>query len=520
MQREDSPTNPAIAIERPSTLRLAYWELLIALRSGGVRIALIVLALLLSIALALGVIRTQQRQADARLAEQENQQIKQLFDDVFEGASAPAEPTEPNSSRSSRLAKQLRMTARSPYMVSHSTNLWDVSLFPSPLSVLSVGASQTWPDLYQVHGISFAKTVQRSEQLRRVASAYGPFDAAFVVMAIAPLIIIGLTFNISSQDRESGLQKLIEAQTWKLGKLMALRCFIRAVLVIGVVICLVNGALLFAFGSQFDLNVVTNLLTWNVTATLYLLIWAALSLFVNSFAKSSATNGAALLLLWLILVLLIPRIVSNIVQEAVPTLKESQLVEREKSTFDQVSENADGLLARFQTEHPEIEISLDDEQQMALVRYLLAHDAAGDQAAENVCSHYSAQSLRTRYLNLCDWISPAISFRNQSDQCSGNSDQAFVAFSARAADIQSRAMEVFLLPSITNQQCTAETIAALPNLQVSDIPKRPSLLISTASIASMLVWLIIFLVLGAWKFQLKHLPQEDKLPQRAGVESA
>ena len=92
MQAEDSPTNPAIPIERPSTLRLAYWELLIALRSGGVRIALIVFALLLSIALALGVIRTQQRQADARVAEQENQQIKQLFDDVFEGASAPVEP--------------------------------------------------------------------------------------------------------------------------------------------------------------------------------------------------------------------------------------------------------------------------------------------------------------------------------------------------------------------------------------------------------------------------------------------
>ena len=508
-------------IEKPSTIRIMYWESLIALRLRGVQVALVVFGLLLSVAIVLGVIRTQARQNDVRFAEQENRMVKEVFGNVLQGTLDSAESNQEISSRQSRIAKQLRMTARSPYLVSHASNLWDVSLFPSPLAVLSVGASQAWPDRYRIHGVSLAKTLQRNDQIRPATSTYGPFDVAFVVMAIAPLVVIGLTFNVSSYDRESALQNLIVAQTLSLGKLMAVRCFVRVALVIGLVIFIVNGGLLIAFGSQFDLNVIINLAIWNVLATVYLLVWSALSLFVNSFAKTSSTNGAALLLLWLVLVLLIPKFVSNSVQAAVPTHIESELAEREQATFDQASKNADGLVKSFQAKHPEIEIRLDDDQQMTLVRYLLAHNAAGAQAADNVSSHYSAQSSRATYLNFCDWVSPAVSFRNQSDLCSGNSEPAFIAFSVRAANVQSQVMEVFLQPSITNQECTIETMSALPSFQTSDIPKRPSLLNSISSIASMLVWLAILVSLGTRRVRVTDLNKEHKrLPHEVGVEGA
>ncbi len=492
-----------------------------ALRSGGVRITLAMFGLLLVIAMILGVIRTQMRQRDARFAEQENRLVKEIFHDVLHGTLDSTEATSDNSDKQSRITKQLRMTAKSPYLVSHSSNLWNVSLFPSPLSALSVGASNTWPNLYQIHGVSLSKTVQRSDRVRPIASVYGPIDVTFVVMAIAPLIVIGLTFNASSRDRESALQNLIVAQTPSLGKLMAVRCFVRAALVIGLVACVVNGSLLIAFASQFDLNVIGNLAIWNSVAMLYLLIWAALSLFVNSFAKTSTANGAALLLLWLILVLLIPRFVSNAVQDAVPTLPENELVEREKRSFDRATRNIDRVLQQFQSEHPEIELRLDDEQQMTLARYLLAHSAAGKEAAENVSAHYSAQSLRAKYLSFCDWVSPAISFRNQSDQCSGNSERSFIAFSARAGDVQAQVLEVFLQPSITNQECNMETIAALPGFQESGIPRSPSFLNSVTSIASMLVWLTILVSLGTWRFRAKSSSIErTQLPKSGGGENA
>ena len=508
-------------IETPSTIRLVYWESLMALRSYAVLFALAIFGVLLAIAIALGVLRTQARQSVVRLAEEENCMVKEIIGDVLQGTLNSPGTTKESTSRQSRITKQLRMTARSPYMVSHAPNLWDVSLFPSPLSALSVGSSQTWPDVYRIAGVSLSKTVQRSTRVRPATSAYGPFDVAFVVMAIAPLVVIGLTFDVSSRDRELGLQNLTLAQTRSLGKLMAVRCFVRAAFVIGLVVCIVNGTLLIALGDQFDWSVVVSLLIWNVVATVYLLIWAALSLLVNSLAKTSSTNGAALLLLWLILVLLIPKFVSHAVQQAVPTRPESALAGREKDTFDQVSENVEDIVKSFQSEHPEIEIRLDDEQQMTLVRYLLTHRAAGSQAAENVRSHYYAQSLRTKYLNYSDWISPAISFRNQSDQCSGNSELAFVAFSARAADVQAEVMEAFLLPSITNEECTVETIGGLPSLQISDVAKRPSRLTSILSIVAMLVWLTILVSLGIRQFRVKDLSHEHKsLRQNKGVESA
>ena len=194
-----------------------------ALRSYAVLVALAIFGLLLASAVVLGVIRTQARQSDARFAEQENRMVTEIFDDVLQGTLDSNETTKEAASRRSRITKQLRMAARSPYLVSHSSNLWDVSLLPSPLSALSVGASQTWPDVYRIRGISLSKTVQRSERVRPATSAYGPFDVAFVVMAIAPLVVIGLTFNVASRDSELSLQNLMLAQTCSLGKLMAIR---------------------------------------------------------------------------------------------------------------------------------------------------------------------------------------------------------------------------------------------------------------------------------------------------------
>ncbi|MEM7454518.1 MAG: ABC transporter permease subunit [Planctomycetota bacterium] len=497
MQRRENKT------DRAGLIRLAYWESLIALRSGGVRVTLAVFGLLLTIAIILGVVRTQTRQNDSQMAEKENHLVKEIFRDALQGTLDSSGDAEEPSTRQSRLTMQLRMTARSPYMVSHSTNLWNFSLYPSPLSALSVGASNKWPDLYRIYGLSLSSTLERSDRIRPVASVYGPFDVTFVVMTIAPLVVIGLTFNASSGDRESTLQSLVVAQTPSPGNLIAIRCFVRAGLVIGLQACIVNGGLLIAFSNQFASDIVVNLAVWNAVAALYLFTWAGLSLFVNSFAKSSSANGTAMLLLWLILVLLIPRAVSSAVENAVPTLPESELVALEKNTIDQATENIDEVVRRFQDENPGIELRPDDQQQMALVEYLLAHDEAGGMAVENTLAHYSGQTMRANYLAFCNWISPAISFRNQSDRCSGNSEQNFVDFTVRAAETQAGVVKVFLKPSITNEECSVETIAELPRLQDSESSRRPLFPSSLQPIAAMLLWLAVLVITGTKRFRVR-----------------
>lgn len=502
-------------IPKPKILRLAYWESCIGLRSFGVQITLIVFSLLLCISTVLGILRTTTRQNQARIAAQENQTVKTLFLRALQGTLESNEPSEPDSEKQARLSQQLRMTARSPYLMSHAANLWNVSLFPSPLSALSVGNSNTWPDRYRIQGLSLSKTIRRSDDVRPVASVHGPFDTVFMVMVIAPLVIIGLTFNAASRDRESALQNLVVAQTPSLGKLMALRCFVRAGWVIGLVVCIVNGSLLLAFGSQFDGPTVLNMAIWNIIATLYLLVWAAFSLFVNSFGKSSAANGGALLLLWLVLVLIIPRLVSNAVENSIPTQPENQLADLEQTMIEEASEQKDKLFQRFNSEHPEIDIRRDDEQQIALAEYLLAHRHAGGQASENVSRHYSGQAQRGRYLNGCRWLSPAISFRTQSDFCSGNSEQAFIAFTAWAAATQSQLTEAFLPASIANQECTLETIAALPELQNRDTPKRSFLGDGMFSIGSLTLWWIILTALGIRGFHVTQASKADASSQQS-----
>lgn len=502
------------SVKKPNAFRLAYWEFLLAIRSGAVQITLALFLLLMTTAMLLGVVRTQARQGQADVNEAENRLVEMVFRDVLlgkqESPDVNAEDSTEDSTRQSRLEDQLRLSAKSPYLVSHATNLWSVSLVPSPLSALSVGECDKWPDQYPVHGVSLAKTIQRTDRVRPSSNAYGPFDATFVVMAIAPLVVIGLTFNVSSRDRETGLQSLMVAQTPSLGKLMAVRCFVRAVLVILLVASSANGILLFGFASQFDSNVIVNLAIWNVAATCYLLTWASVSLFVNSFSMSSSANGAALLLLWLILVLLIPRFVSNAVQVSVKTLPENKLAELEKDVRDVAAQDLDGLVKGFQAENPDVDLDLDDEQQMAFAGYLLAHDAVGRQAEEIVARYYAPQLSRAKHLEMSSWLSPAISFRIQSDQCSGNSELSFVAFSAHAASVQADVLEAFLVPSIKNQECTVETIESMPAFQELSISKETQLSKSFLFISALLVWAAVFAGIG-----MRRLGAKD--PKKAGT---
>lgn len=486
-------------------LSIVVWEWRIVMRAAGVRLALALLGLLMVIALLLGAVRTRERQKAAALAEKENSWAKAIVGGAIQGNSSEAAPASEDFVGEARKEKQLRQIAKSPYLLSHASELWTISLWPSPLSCLSVGASESWPDRYRLIGVSRSQTLERDERIRPLASVHGPFDATFVIVAIAPLIVIGLTFNAASSDRERGLQNLIEMQASSIETLLLLRCLVRASAIILVTESVTLAVVLPAFGDQFNFQAYFNLAIWGVAVALYLLVWVSLSFLVNSMGTTSTANGAMLLLMWVVLVLLVPSFVSYAVQAGIPTLAHSDLAAREKAALEIASKNADELLQRFRSEHPEVVFDLDDDQQLTMARYLLAHDAVGNQVTDDVAKHFSGHRKRARYLELADWISPAISLRSATDQCSGNSERAFVAFSSHAGGIHANYVGHFLIPSIANQECNQELINSLPEFQEVSLAMKVSTEGMIHSLISMSTWLILSTCLGMCWFRVKRL---------------
>ena len=183
-----------------------------------------------------------------------------------------------------------------------------------------------------------------------------------------------------------------------------------------------------------------------------------------------------------------------------------------------VSGDSDTLLQQFQLANPNLELRSDDPQHMTLTRYLLAHHAAGANVTEMVSAHYSGHLQRLGWLDLADLLSPTISIRNASDQCSENSEFASIAFATHAGNVHAKLIETFLLPSIANEESTVQHIAALPRLHEATIPGRISKRTVLFATGSLLIWLVLFTVLGYRNTSLRNRcgERDDRMQEGVG----
>ncbi len=103
-----------------------------------------------------------------------------------------------------------------------------VSAQPGPLADLSVGVSDHQPTTAET---SQWRTIERlfgSYEFQSPAVlAEGPFDLAFVVIFVMPLLMIAMAFDVLTEDRERGRLSLILAQPVSVGTVVFSRLSVR-----------------------------------------------------------------------------------------------------------------------------------------------------------------------------------------------------------------------------------------------------------------------------------------------------
>src|SRR5690606_31427453 len=73
-------------------------------------------------------------------------------------------------------AEELKLAASSPDLLAHYDGIWWTWKKPSPLSVLAIGESTTWPDRYRLSAPSHTETLRRDILENPFHSRVGPFD--------------------------------------------------------------------------------------------------------------------------------------------------------------------------------------------------------------------------------------------------------------------------------------------------------------------------------------------------------
>jgi hypothetical protein len=246
-----------------------------------------------------------------------------------------------------------------------------------PLVDASAGRSGYDPYATTVSLRARADTLFKRTQLGNPeVLARGRFDLGFVAVIIAPLLLIGLGHGIFVADRDSGVARLVLAQAGGAGRLLLARSLPRLALVVLPLL----GALAWLLLTGPDVpGRAAAALSWGLVVLLYLALWWAIILFVNSLRISAETAALALVSGWALLSLVLPALITAMAQLAYPP----------PSRFDQIATARAAEIAA--TSHWDNDHRQPPEGDVAGARADLARSIAIGAAVENAVAPVSTR---------------------------------------------------------------------------------------------------------------------------------
>jgi ABC-2 type transport system permease protein len=244
----------------------------------------------------------------------------------------------------------------------------------SPLAFLDLGQSDIYPSAYKPYdpGQFYRETTPSAPQAGNPLSLMiGGFDPAFVVIYLLPLFIIGLSFNLLSSEKESGVLGLLLSHPVSLHTVLWAKIVARATLVFVPTLILITGGMLALDVNWNEEASVTKLILWLAAVLAYQTFWFGLAILVNSFGRSSSANALILAVCWLGFALLIPSACGLVARTVYPVPSPAVLREAKRDAImdvgadlwsqgvkelDDENSRTSKLVARFLEENSDLKI--------------------------------------------------------------------------------------------------------------------------------------------------------------------
>ena len=341
--------------------------------------------------------------------------------------------------------------SRSPYSaryIGRRMGLRYAYLPPAPLASLSVGQSDLYPPYFLVNTQSPQRQKRNSELENPNHLLESRFDPAFVTVYLFPLLILALTYNLISSEREQGTLAMVLSQPVSLQKFVVSKVGFRAFLVLALVIGLSFLAFLLNGVNLLDGSVTPSLLMWIGIVVAYSAFWFGLAVVVNAFGQSSATNAIILAALWLGFVVLVPSVVGLVVKSLYPVPSGVEfIVTLREASMNARAEEAQ-LLSVFYEDHPEL---LPEDEQPDMEEFDTLQWAAEmtvEESMQPVLDRYDLQlSNQQAQVNRLRFLSPAIVTQEALNEIAGTGLTRFRHFMSVVDDFHEK-WRAFFVPKV------------------------------------------------------------------------
>lgn len=219
------------------------------------------------------------------------------------------------------------------------------------MAALAIGQKDLNPSIQQVKILGLEGQKYNTDLVNPNKLLHGNLDLSFVLVYVFPLLIIGFTYNLRSEEEETG--------TWKIVSVMSnsnLK-FLWSKLLVRLAILVLLMGLLYLMASLV-LSIPFNLgsLAFFVTGLFYIFFWFSLSFWIISLKRNSNFNALILLSFWLVMVIVLPAIANNYITNKYPVPEALTAMIKQRDGYHKKWDlEKKGTMEKFYSLYPQFE---------------------------------------------------------------------------------------------------------------------------------------------------------------------
>jgi ABC-2 type transport system permease protein len=374
---------------------------------------------------------------------------------------------------------------------------------PSSLAFAAVGQRDIQPFTLRVRALGLQSQLYESENINAELALPGPFDWTFVLIYLAPLVVIGLMHDLIAGEREAGRLRLLLSLPGGRG-LWLRRLGARYLLVLAALaLPLIVGLL--AMQTPIALGVGSL-----AVAALYLLFWFCLALLIAAAVRSSGAGAAGLLGCWILLTLILPTLASSAINQAIPagrgidlTLAQREIVH---AAWDKPK---DETFRRFFVNHPEWRSTPPVTGRFHWKWYYAFHQVGDEAVAPQVADYRASLAARERWTERVGWGLPTVATQVLLHRLADTDLKAQLAYQDSIAALHRR-IRYFYYPYVFEERpFTRADFERLPRYE----PRPFGGSLAWGSLAALALAALLLLALG-----LRRTPRICDVAPASGAE--
>ena len=362
---------------------------------------------------------------------------------------------------------------------------------PSAWAPVSVGQRDIQAYNLKIRMLALHGQLYNSDRANPLLAAFGHFDLSFVIVLMTPLLVIAFCYNVWSAERELGTWALIAAQPTAAPRVLILKFGVRA----GLVAAPLAGALLAAVW-LLDLPIDRRLGQVALVVTLYVAIWAGVSMFVVSWRRSSDFNLVALLSLWVIWGVLGPAFLNMAVATRHPLPEALDLTVQQRQGYHAGwDQPLPETMARFYESYPEwAHVDVPD-RVYSNAWYYAMQQRGDDAAAPAVRAYFDTLEARRRLAGLAFTLVPPASLQLALNSVARTDLESHLGYLRSVADYHEQIKRHFFPVVFENRTLAEVDFAAAPRHEYRVAAPTGALAAQTRALAVQAgLWLVIGVV--------------------------